>query len=608
MKTIFSFIVIFCFYSQIIFGQSNPVAPNYISDAVYFDVSEPLKDFPPLTAEELEEMKEESKLKRNVKLKDRQYPFSSIALPHGPDAVWQKKMGELKTGKGPILSFNGQNSSSIPPDCNGDVGMNYYFQGVNATYSIYDKSGSTVVPPTAYNSLFAGVPGANNNDGDPIILYDDQADRWMAAEFSGAWSNPDYMLIAVSTSGDPTDTWYRWSFLMNGFPDYMKFGIWQDGYYMATNTYSGNDVYVFEREEMLAGNANPQMVGFNNPWRPSTIDGFHCIQPLDNDGSYAPSGSPGMFITINDDAIGGGNDELWIYELDVNWQNPPSSTFNRIQQLQVSAFDSNFGNSWNNIVQPATGQKLDAIPGILMYRAQYKNFGTSQHIVCCHTVDVDATNHAGIRWYELTLEGSQWDVRQQGTYAPDEHSRWMGSIAMNDNHEIAIGYSISSSTEYPGIRYTGQSASANAQANGLLDIAENIVWTGTYSQTNAERWGDYSLLTVDPSDNQTFWFTTQYMIGNGKKTRICAFDFTDVLPPTAFAGNDTTICENTLFDTNPFAQYYNSVQWETSGDGMFQNPSVLDAKYLRGNQDIENGSVELTLTVYGLDQVRKPLT
>jgi hypothetical protein len=169
---------------------------------------------------------------------------------------------------------------------------------------------------------------------------------------------------------------------------------------------------------------------------------------------------------------------------------------------------------------------------------------------------------------------------------------------MNGNHEIALGYSISSSTEYPGIRYAGQSAEANASANGILDIEEVTIRDGESSQTNHNRWGDYSLLTVDPSDDQTFWFTTQYIQSNNR-TQICAFDFSPLQMPEANAGNDTTICEDILIEMNATAFYSNGVEWETSGDGFFQNANTINAKYLRGNGDIANGGVMLTLNVFG---------
>jgi hypothetical protein len=220
-------------------------------------------------------------------------------------------------------------------------------------------------------------------------------------------------------------------------PDYEKFGIWQDGYYMGTNNASTNDIYVFQRSQMLVG-GTAQMVGFNNAWRPTTIDGFMCVPPVDNDGAFAPAGSPGLFITLNDDAIGGGSDQLWIYELAVNWTTPVSSTFNRVQQLNVPSFDSNFGANWDNIKQLGTTRELDGIPMVIMNVPQYRNFGTYQTLVCCHTVDVDATDHAGIRWYELRKTSGSWTLRQSGTYAPDGHSRWMGSVMLNGTNEIGL--------------------------------------------------------------------------------------------------------------------------------------------------------------------------
>ncbi|HPI87552.1 MAG TPA: hypothetical protein PLR01_14355, partial [Bacteroidales bacterium] len=239
-------------------------------------------------------------------------------------------------------------------------------QTINSVYAIYDKTGTLVAGPSNLNTLFSGVTGSSCNDGDPIILYDEQAERWLIAEFSICGSN-DYMLVAVSTTNDPTGTWHKYSFDVDDMPDYEKLGIWQDGYYMGTNTAGAGkkDIYVFERSKMLQG-LTAQMVGFDNPWRPTTVDGFMCVPPLDNDGTFAPTGEPGLFITINDDAIGGGSDQLWIYELDVDWVTPANSTFTRVQQLNVAAFDSNFGTNWDNIKQLGTSQELDGIPQVIM--------------------------------------------------------------------------------------------------------------------------------------------------------------------------------------------------------------------------------------------------
>lgn len=505
--------------------------PTYVMTGKFLGETPPLRDLPPASEAELEAIRIRGEKKLlNPDLKRREYPFADIALPKGPDPVWQQRMGDQRGSRAPMQNFGGQTVTSFyPPDANGAVGPSHYMQTVNVFFAIYSKSGALVAGPTPMNALFNGVTGSDYNDGDPIVLYDEQADRWFAGEFSITGGN-DYMLMAVSTTNDPTGTWYAYSFDVADMPDYMKFGVWRDGYYMATNTSNGSDIYVFERSQMLIG-GTARGVAFDNLNRPTTIDGFVVVPPLDNDGTFAPEGSPGLFIAFNDDAIGGGSDELWLFELDVDWATPTNSTFGRTQQISVAAFNSNFGTNWDNIAQPNTTRELDAIPMVIMNVPQYRNFGTHQTIVCCHTVDVDDTDHAGIRWYELQKTTGSWTVRQQGTYAPDGHSRWMASISMNANHEIGLGYSISSSSVYPGIRYCGQSAGANAAANGLMDIPEEIIQTGGYSQTVTNRWGDYSGLQVDPTDDETFWYTTEYISSSGARaTRIASFQLEPYTP------------------------------------------------------------------------------
>ena len=520
-------------------NQKDFIHPTTIGTGTFLGISPPLRDLPALTEEEYQQMIEEASMKElNEELKERYYPFASTAKPKGTDPAWQKDMGRTPNTRGLLMNVSGQSSPYRPSDCNGAAGPSHYMQTVNTTYAIYNKSGVKVAGPTNMNLLFGNVPGANRNDGDPIVLYDEQADRWLAAEFSldGSYgSTTDRMLIAVSTTNDPTGTWYQYSFDVDDMPDYEKFGIWRDGYYMGTNTSSAgkDDIYVFERSKMLLGQT-AQFIGFDNPHRPSS--GFHCVPPVDNDGPFAPDGTPGIFITINDDAWNNGSDQLWIFELDVDWTTPSNSTFTRTQTIDVAAFDSNFGLGMTNIAQKGTAQKVDAIPQVLMQRPQFRAFCDYQTIVCCHTVDVDQTDHAGIRWYELRRTNGDWAVRQYGTYAPDAHSRWMGSIALNGNNELALGYNISSSTLYPGIRYCGQSVAAYNAASGLsnLDIAEAVIQNGTQSQSGgngADRWGDYSNICIDPSDDHTFWYTTEYYSG-GKVTKIAKFSFSNQSAPT----------------------------------------------------------------------------
>jgi len=595
-------------------AQEDIESPEMIATAVAHRVIGPLSDFPDLSPEEIAAMAvEESRVKRNEDLKIRNYPFYEQFKNEGPGPGIQREMG-TRGSKGILQNWTAQSTYSNPPDDNGAAGPDHYMQTINVRYAIYDKVGTLMEGPTNLNAFFTGLPGGSSNDGDPIVLYDEQADRWLMAEFSAAgslWSPPDYMLIAISQTSDPTGMWDAWSFVMNGFPDYMKFGVWRDGYYMGTNTSSGSDIYVFERDEMLAGGANPQMVQFNNPNRPNS--GFHCVLPVDNDGAFAPSGTPGMFMTINDNAWGGStNDQLWLFELDVDWDTPTNSTFSRVQTIDVASFDSNFGSTWENIVQPGTSQKLDGISQILMHRVQYRNFGTSQNIVCNHTIDVGG-NQAGIRWYELEYNGSDWEIRQYGTYAPDNDSRWMGSIAMNGNREIALGYSVSSNTTYPGIRYTGQSQAENIQASGLMDIEETSVYEGTVSQTSSERWGDYSNLSIDPVDDHTFWFTSQYNISSSQKgTKVVSFEFE--APPLVadFEADDTNpeagqeVYFTDLSTGNPDTWSWtftpNTVSFSQFTNGNVPNPVVIFNE--GGNYTVEltvtnsNGSNTVTKTDY----------
>jgi len=509
-------------------AQNIPATPSEIGVGTYWGVSKPLRDLPVMSVADWKAMARNAKKELNEGLQKRSYPYAATALPKGEDNAWQKVMGNYHNPLTPIVNFDGQTSPYYPPDCNGTAGPNHYMQTINCVYAIYSKTGALVAGPTNLNLLFGNVPGANRNDGDPIILYDEQADRWLVTEFSIPGSGQNYMLMAVSTTNDPTGTWHQYSFPVASMPDYPKFSVWRDGYYMGDNNGGSTDTYVFQRDAMLTG-ATAKMVGFKNSWRPGSVDGFMCVPPVDNDGQFAPAGSPGLFIAMADDAFNSGTDQLWIYELTVDWNTTTNSTFNRVQQIDVEPFSSNFGNNWNNVAQKGVSQKVDAIPQVIMNVPQYRNFGSYQTLVCCHTVNVGTqpnNNHAAIRWYELRKTTGQWTIRQQGTYGPDEHSRWMGCIMLNGANTLGLGYSVSSANMYPAIRFCGQSANAYANANNTLDIAEDTIINGSNSQSGANRWGDYSLLSVDPADDNTFWFTSEYIgSGGSRKTRIASFKF-----------------------------------------------------------------------------------
>jgi len=559
--------------SRVGFAQ-EVVHPTEIKHPVGFAIIESLKNKPIVT----DYRTDASEFYFN-KYEDRKIN-PDIHPPKDFDAIYQGQFQNTRAVTETVTPtivqlFDGENTSSYPPDANGAVNEDYYFHVINTIYTIYDKQGNVLAGPSDLNSIFdSSLPGADENDGDPIVLWDEKANKWFYAEFSLASNNGgggggggqnndnnDYMLIAVSQTSDPTGAWWSWSFDVDDTPDYMKFGIWQDGYYMATNTDNGNDVYVFERDKMIVGDDNPTMIGFDNPNRPNTFDGFHCILPLDNDGDWAPAGTPGQFITIADDNQNNPGDELWLYEMDVDWDIPLNSTFQRTQTLTVSPFVGNFDSSWDNIPQPNTDLELDAISTILMFRANYRNFDGDQRLVVTHTI-AESEDEGAIRWYELQNNGNTWAIRQEGNINPDNVSRWNASIAINAFKEIGIGFSVSDGVStYPGIRIMGQTADENANATGVMNVEETIVLTGTNYQTTYNRWGDYSNISVDPSDGRTFWYTNEYINNNDSdyhETKIVAFKFPDdcTYPDTQASGFQADAQSETQID----------LSW-TRGDG-----------------------------------------
>ncbi len=521
------------------------VHPSVIKKPIGFAVSGPLNKLN-LTETDMEYNTENpfvGRERREASGKPNNIDYQEI---YKNDNGMQLKPGWKDNFRAIIHNYDGQTTSLRPPDCTGEVGRNYYFQTININYAIYRKSDGVMVANGNLNSIFdPTLPGAGNNDGDPIVLYDAEADRWFYSEFSIAGAN-DYMLIAVSVTNDPTGNWFSWSFDVDDTPDYMKFGIQQDGYYMATNNRNGKDVYVFDRDAMLNGDPNPTMIGFDNPSRPATFDRFHCIMPLDNSrGDWAPANSHTRFITVADDGQGNPADELRIYNCTPDWNNPANSTFQLSQQIAVNAFSGEFdAANWDNIPQAGTNQQLDGVSTVLMYKAQYRNFpGDNEKIVAAHTIAETGTEGA-IRWYILERQGGagNWAIDQQGTYNPggnNDDSRWLPGIAMNSLGQVALGYSESCTDNnniiYPSIRVVGRSTCA---PNNTMDIAEiNIADGGTY-QSGSNRWGDYTGMSVDPVDDYTFWFTTEYINNSHsvKHTKIAAFTFPNSCDPPVVTG------------------------------------------------------------------------
>lgn len=438
------------------------------------------------------------------------------------DAVLQLNDG-VNSSSTVGVNFDGVGAQGYaPPDVSMDVGPNHIMQMVNVRFQIWDKNGSSLLGPLNLGTIWSGFPGpwaTSLNDGDPVVLYDDAADRWVATQFSlpNGGNGPEYLLIAVSQTADPTGAWYRYGFETPNFPDYPHWGVWPDGYYFSANRFAPSFVGTYagsvERNQMLVG-ASAQLVLF-----PLSFATTWSFLPSDWDGaSTPPAGASNPFVMAHDNARFGGSDGLDVYEFHVDWVTPSNSTFTGPTALTTSAFGQVDG-----IPQLGTTNLLDNLSDRLMQRLQYRNFGSHQTMVVCQTINA-GSGRAGMRWYEMRNTGSGWTLYQEGTFAPNDGlERWMGSIAMNDNGDIAMGYSVSSSTIHPDIRYTGR---LNGDPLGVMTVAEDLIYAGSGSQTGGlSRWGDYTQIAVD-TDGQTFWYSNEYIPYNGSfnwKTRIASF-------------------------------------------------------------------------------------
>lgn len=431
------------------------------------------------------------------------------------DPVLQSIEGD-RVNRSPLISFNGQSGSGYPPDPSGAADANYYVQAVNSAYRIYNKNGTPKAGPFSLSTMWPG----QGNLGDPIVMYDRHAGRWFVSQFG---QNPNKVLLAVSQTGDPTGAYYTYSFNLSQFPDYPKYSIWWDGYYMTSN--SQHTAVVFEREKMIAGDPTARMVSLSLPSLGN--GGFRSPLPADADGPLPPNGTPCYFFNLEDNAFNGvSQDQVEIYEMVTDWTNTANTSVQSSQQLALPSFDAVFTGGFANVSQPGTNQKLDVIQGVLMYRAQHMRWTGYNTIMLSHAVDL-GSNRSGVRWYELRdANNGVWSVYQSGTYAPtNTASRWMSSVAMDNFGNIGMAYVISDPTNtiYPGIRYTGRLAT---DALGDMSFLEQVGVLGTASQSGIDRFGDYAHLALDP-DGSTFWYTSEYIGGTGTngspRTRIMSF-------------------------------------------------------------------------------------
>ncbi len=486
--------------------------------------------------------------------KDRERRMPQTFVPTNEvDPVVQTEQGTYQAKA--LVNWAGQSDGSCPPDPSGACGTNYYVQMVNATpIKVFNKTtGAQVGTVRQLGSLW----GSNTNDGDPIVLYDKFADRWFLSQFMSTGNKTN---IAISTTNDPTGTYYTYAFTNASFPDYQKFSIWQDGYYMTSNQ-SNQNVYVFQRSVMLTG-GTPK--AFYKTFTPIVGTGFFCPLPADADGQLPPTGTPCPIFCYEDSGWGTGHyDRINVYSFTVDWTPTTPTATVATQNVASAAFDASYNASWNDISQYGSTQMLDGIGGVLTFRAQHRVWTGYNSVVICMGVKTGVGTQRSIRWYEMRNTGGTWSIYQQGTYAPtDGLNRWVGSIAMDDNGSIGMAYACAGTGTggniYPSLRYTGRRA---VDPLGTMSFAETIAQAGTGAITGcSNRFGDYSHTALDPSDGITFWHTGEYGLSGGSGgygTRIFSFQI------PLYVGIDENSPQNTPgvvvyksgFDLNVKANY-----------------------------------------------------
>ncbi len=449
----------------------------------------------------------------------------SNALPLGADPLSQIS-SPTRAAKEVLVNFVGtfigESGGARPPDPTGAAGPNHYVHGVNISIKIFDKNGNVLAGPTSLSSFL----GSGNNDGDPIVMYDQLADRFFISQFR---TSDDALIIGVSTTPDPTGTYYLYSFPLDSFPDYPHYSVWPDAYFLTANKFIGNTTYALDRQAMVAGEPNPVIIGFDLPgivFNPNTV---FSPEPANLLGTSFPTDVPGYIVYLQDDAwFGVSFDHVKVWEIEPDFANPGNSTISAPSLIAVQPFDSIFFSiTEGDVGQPLTSQKLSSQAGIISYMANYRSFGTHNSFIVNFNVDVDGNNRSGIRWIELrNTDTGPWSVHQEGTWTRDDgEHRFMGSMGIDINGNIALAYSRGSVNNAVGLYYTGR---LESDPLGQMSFEEQLIQEGLGVQLGTNRYGDYSQMTMDP-DGETFWFTSQYFMAiNQWTTKITAFNLENI--------------------------------------------------------------------------------
>ncbi len=619
----FLFIVLFTL-SIVSNAQQSKVAerttPNFnvqVTQAVFLGKTKPVS--------ELMRLKTTSDEKRALQKAERKVPDnfigrkkSKVIFPErehqGPDPLVQGGGGPTYMVE-PTINMDGIGDFGSPHDPTGDVGLEHYVQAVNVTeVGVYTKEG-VLLDQFAMATLWADL-GANSA-GDPIVLYDETAGRWLVTEFT----DPANLLVAVSETSDPLGSYFAYSFATPQFPDYPKYSIWPDAYLLTTNESGGglHTQYFIDRNAMLAGNNTVTIQRIEVEGNNNTEQGFFVSTPIDWDGAALPDMLPSV-MSLDDSSWGNApEDAVRIISFDVDFANVNNTTVSEIS-LVTTPYDSHpcsvSGFGFQCVPQQGGGG-LDAVPETIMNVPKYRNFGTHESIVCCFVTDVtDGANLAGVRWMEMRREpAGEWYVYQEGTQTgTDGYDRYMGSIAIDTDGNIGLGFTVSSENKRVSLRYTGRYAS---DPLGMMTVTEYEAVTGTGAIQSGGRYGDYSQMGVDPVDGNTFWFTSEYARsgGSGVGTRIVAFmlaqdtfdlALSHIISPVtagAFTASELLTIDVTNMGLEPMANYTLSFTFQGTELESVVIPGPLnpDAVYTHTftvPMDMSaNGAYEITATV-----------
>ena len=417
----------------------------------------------------------------------------------------------------PSIVFDAYSSSSQPTDPAMAVGLDHVFVVYNTGYRIFDKAGNPLTAQLAVTNIFSG-----GGCCDLTASYDTAADRWVIGYLFGNGN----VQVAVSDGPDPINNgWYVYTY--TGVTDYNKLSVWSDGYYITGNN-SAKRVWALERDEMIAGNASASFQTFVLPG--IVTSGFYSPQALNVSDDNLPAAGGATIIYLQDDAWGGvSDDHIKLWTIDVDWATPSNSSISAATQINTTPFISVFdGGGFSNLTQPNNGVAIDALQATIMNQAQFRKFATHNSAIFDHVVDVDATGGelAGVRWYEFrqTADNQPWTLYQEGTYtAPDGRHAWHASMIMDGSGNIGMGYSSMSGPTTPDVvrvssYYTGR---FDGDALGTMTVAEEVIANGN-ANIPGLRYGDYSKMDIDPSDDATFWFLNEYM-NTGRKGVVGAF-------------------------------------------------------------------------------------